>query len=468
MKVLFVASECSPIAKVGGLADVVGSLPRELQKIGIDISIAIPFYQNVNVNNDNLKLKEKKLEIIFDGAREFFEIWETSLFDNKTPVFLIKNDKYFGGGSVYLETDASSGGSEREARRFLFFSAAALKLTEYLRVDILHCHDWHTAIIPYLGKTHHLPVKTVLTIHNLGYQGVYSSETVNKLLETEFSGEVNCLRLGILHSDFITTVSPTYAQEIIQPEFGFGLDDVLRGRADNLLGILNGLDLAVFNPKTDFLIEKRYSGASLDDKLANKIYLQNKCFGRVDQDKPIFGIVSRLASQKGVGLIRQIIRFFPENNCQFILLGQGAPEYETFFQSIARKFPDSFWVKIGFDEKLAHQIYAGSDIFLMPSHYEPCGLGQMIAMRYGTVPIAREIGGLKDTITYPIIDNKRLKGTGFLFQEYTKEAFLAAIKSALDFYTKKDFWRQIRQNAMKQDFSWKNSAQKYGELYKKL
>ncbi|PIP24357.1 MAG: starch synthase, partial [Candidatus Nealsonbacteria bacterium CG23_combo_of_CG06-09_8_20_14_all_37_18] len=360
-------------------------------------------------------------------------------------------------GDVYIESDASSGGSEMEAKRFLFLSAAAIEVAKILKIDILHCHDWHTAIVATLPKNKN--IKTLLTIHNLQYQGIYPSEIVNKLLGTNFSGEVNCLKEGILNADFINTVSPNYAKEILTSEYGYGLENFLKQRKNNLIGILNGIDTEEFNPKTDKNLKANYSLLDIEKKEENKIYLQKKYFKETNPNIPVLGMVSRLASQKGIDLIKEIFPLLMKENLQFILLGTGAREYEVFFEEKKKEFPQKFWTKIGFDDNLARQIYAGADIFLIPSLFEPCGLGQLIAMRYGTLPIARLVGGLKNTVT---------KETGFLFKNYNEQEFLQVIKKALRVYKNKKIWEKLQKNGMKNDFSWEKSAKEYLKIYKKL
>lgn len=464
MKILFIASECAPIAKVGGLADIIGSLPKTLKNLGIDVSIAIPFYGSIKRNND-LVLFKKDLRVDFDGKKQSFDLWLTHL--DKVPVFLIKNDHYFSG-EIYLEKDASSGGSEKEASRFLFLSVTAIRVAQILKTDILHCHDWHTGIIPYLNKAKRDNFKTILTIHNLQYQGVYGHWLVNKFLSTGFAKDVNCLETGILNADLITTVSPNYAKEILTPEFGSGLQRSLKKRKKSFIGILNGLDIEKFNPETDPFLPKNYSAENLYEKGGNKIFLQNKYFQNVNSEIPILGIISRLTEQKGINLIEKIIDKLMGKNLQFILLGQGMKEYEDFFKEKSRKFPQKLFAKIGLDEKLAQQIYAGADIFLMPSHFEPCGLGQQIAMRYGTVPVARSVGGIKDTVQNVRVQNEEIEGTGFLFEKYDSEQLLNATERALGAFQDKKIWRQIQINGMVQDFSWEKSAKIYVSLYEKL
>ncbi|UZE93242.1 MAG: glycogen synthase [Candidatus Nealsonbacteria bacterium] len=469
MKILLVGSECAPVAKVGGLADVVGSLPKALKSLRVDVSVILPFYKVVKIKKSKLRLVKRRIPVFFNQKEESFNLWKTFLPKSRVPLLLVENNKYFFGKGVYVESDASSGGSEKEAARFLFLSTASIEIAKMMKADILHCQDWHTALIPYLIKKESYKIKTLLTIHNLGYQGIYKSKAVNKLLGTRFPGkQVNCLKLGILTADFINTVSPSYAKEILTRKYGAGLQKYLKRRKKHLIGIVNGLDLEVFNPKTDPFLKKRYSWKNIKDKSYNKIYLQKKCFKKANLKIPILGIVSRLADQKGFDLIKGIFRYLIKEELQFILLGKGSKKYEKFFQQSVKRFPEKCCVKIGFDEKLAHQIYGGADMFLMPSFFEPCGLGQQIAMKYGTVPVARAVGGIKNTVFPVKIKRNRIKGNGFLFNRYSQKDLFESIKKALGFYEKKDIWKQIQINGMKQDFSWKKSAKKYKSLYKKI
>ncbi|MBU2635163.1 glycogen synthase [Patescibacteria group bacterium] len=443
MKVLFIASECAPIAKVGGLADVVGSLPKSLKKLEVDISVLIPFYGAIKLKKEEIKLVLKEAAVFFDGKKEKFNLWQTTLPKSKVPVFLIENNKYFKG-NVYIETDASSGGSATEAKRFFFLSKVGIKLAETLKIDILHCHDWHTAIIPFLIKKEKLQLKNLLTIHNLQYQGLYPYQIVNQLLNTKFIKDVNCLKQGILNARIITTVSPTYAKEILTKEYGAGLEPVLLKRKEDLHGILNGID------KINY---------SLDKKQADKRKLQKICKLAQNPKVPVIALIGRLTEQKGFDILNPILDELGKMDLQLIVLAAGYPKYEKELIRAEKKFPDKLSINIKFDAKLAQQIYAGADMFLMPSQFEPCGLGQMIAMSYGTVPIVRAVGGLKDTVT---------EETGFLFKNYDAQELLQLIKKALGVYENKKTWKQVQINGIKQDFSWDKSAKRYLEIYQKL
>ena len=455
MKVLFIASECAPLAKIGGLADVVSSLPKSLKKIGVDVSILIPFYGAVNpvrdkslngvkLKKEEIKLVLKKATVFFDGKEEKFNLWQTTLPKSKVPVFLIENNKYFKG-NVYIESDASSGGSSIEAKRFFFLSVVGIKLAETLKIDILHCHDWHTAIIPLLIKKEKLQLKNLLTIHNLQYQGLYPYKVVNQLLNTKFTKNVNCLKQGILNTKIITTVSPNYAKEILTKEYGAGLEPVLLKRKNYLHGILNGID------KINY---------SLNKKQSDKRKLQKICKLAQNPEIPIIALIGRLTEQKGFDILNPILNKLGKMDLQLIILATGDPKYEKSLIKAEKKFPDKLSINMKFDANLAQQIYAGADMFLMPSRFEPCGLGQMIAMSYGTVPIVRAVGGLKDTV-------KNLK-TGFVFKNYISQELLDVIKKALKVFQNKKTWKQLQINAIKQDFSWNKSAKKYLEIYQIL
>jgi len=471
MKILFVASECSPMAKVGGLADVVGSLPKALKPQGVNVAIALPFYEVIKIKKNKLKLIKKNIPVFFQKKETSFNLWQTFLPESRVPLFLIENKEYFAGKGIYPADDASSSGSKSEAVRFSFLSIASIKVAKLLKVEVLHCHDWHTALIPFLIKKEKNRIKTLLSIHNLGYQGVYDRKTINNLLGSEIfkkDKKINSVKIGILNADFINTVSPSYAKEILTKKYGFGLQRYLQKRKKNLTGILNGLDEDQFSPEKDSYLKKKYSWRKIEDKNINKAFLQKKCFGRTNSKIPTISIISRLADQKGFTLIKDIFKSLMKENCQFVLLGKGAKRYESLFLKFAKKFPEKCWVRIDFDEKLAHQIYAGSDIFLMPSYFEPCGLGQQIAMKYGTIPVARKTGGIKDTVFEVKTSGKKVEGTGFLFQKYTGKALLSTTKKALRHYDKKNVWRAIQLNGMKQDLSWQKSAKKYKALYKKI
>ncbi len=460
-KILFAAAECAPFAKVGGLADVTGSLPKALKEVGADISVILPYYGSISIDKKNRRCLRKGISISFNGKNETFNIWESHLPDSEVPILLVENKKYFGG-DIYSNKSSEFSPEEFEAARFLFFSQAVAKTVLIEKFKIIHCHDWHTSLIPFLLKKKKL--KTLLTIHNLAYQGILKAELINRLLATKFKGFVNCMENGIRNADVITTVSPNYAKEILSPEFGFGLEKALNERKKHLFGIINGIDPSQFNPEIDPYITKNYSIKSIKDRAINKKNLQEKCFKKSNIKTPIIGMVTRIAEQKGFDLIENILPRMMKKNVQIVILGKGVKKYENLLKSEAIKNPAKIFVKTKFDEEFAHKIYAGSDMFLMPSHFEPCGLGQMIAMEYGSVPIVRAVGGLKDTVI-PVEKNK---ATGFVFKDYSPDALRIEIEKALHFFKKKDVWSNIQKNGMAKDFTWKNSAESYMRLYKKI
>jgi starch synthase len=460
MKVIFIAAECAPMAKVGGLADVVNSLPKTLKKLGLDVSIVLPFYEIISREDENLELFKKDVIVDFEKEKKKFDLYKTLLPESDVPLLLIDNKEYFKGEGVYTSEDASSDGTRREAKRFFFLSMAGIKVAQILEANIIHCHDWHTATIPYILKERGEKISNLLTIHNLGYQGIYSKEIVNNLLETNFDQEVNSLKVGIQNTDLISTVSPTYAKEILTSEYGFGLEQELKKRESDLLGIINGLDVEYWSPENDLNIQSNYSYSNIKKKKDNKEFLQEKFFKKSNKTIPLIGMVSRIADQKGFDLIEKIFDSLMKENVQLVILGKGMKKYEEFLLKMTDKYPDKIGLETTFNEELAHQIYAGSDMFLMPSFFEPCGLGQLIAMRYGSVPIARETGGLKDTVMS--------LETGFTFKEYESEKFFGAIKKALITFKDKKTWERIQLNGMKKDFSWEKSAKEYLKIYDKL
>lgn len=484
IKVLFVAAELNPIAKVGGLADVIGALPKALARLGIDIRIVIPKYGIVDEKRYPLKKVAENVAVPFNQAEEKITLWEIPLPGSSAPVYLIDNYKYLGQNGVYFEKDASSTGSNREAERFTFLARSSLAIFEPLNwyPDIIHCHDWHVGLVPVITKILSKnndklkKIKTVLTIHNLEYQGKYQAAEILKILgfkESDYptlseqsAGEIISIQQAILTSDFINAVSPTYAQEILSPEYGAGLESTLQKRKDKLIGILNGIDVEKFNPDTDTEIIANYNDQDLSGKAKCKEDLQKTCGLPNDKNVPILGIVSRLADQKGIDLIYNIADELAKKNLQFVLLGTGDPKIESWMQEIARKYPEKMYAKIAFDAHFAQQIYAGADIFLMPSKFEPCGLGQMIAMRYGTLPIVRLTGGLEDTVAG--YNPETEEGDGFVFQNYVSHEFLEAIKKALSLYQNQEKWYKVVRRVMQRDFSWKHSAQEYIKLYKKV
>ncbi|MBU1037126.1 glycogen synthase [Patescibacteria group bacterium] len=482
LKILFVASELTPLAKVGGLADVIGSLPQALTSLGVDARVVIPKYGIIDEKKYSLKLLAQKLNTTFAEKKEEFNIYQTYLTSSslraaqKTPLYLIDHQKYLGQGGVYPSPDASSEGSAEEAYRFTFFTKTVLEIFKDINwlPDIIHCHDWHVAMLPLLAKQSKEYLPTLLTIHNLAYQGDYPADLIIKILGQQIincpsirqrlkkSDTINYLEQGILNADLINTVSPTYASEILTPEFGCGLENVLAKRRPYLFGILNGIDTSRFNPETDPEINHNYLATNLQGKVKNKKDLQNECGLKIEENVPIISMISRLTEQKGLNILLPALKKLIKEKAQFVFLGTGSLTYEKKLEHFAKH--KNIFVKIGFDAALAQRIYAGSDMFLMPSRFEPCGLGQLISLRYGTIPIARAIGGLKDTITELGPNN----GSGFLFYPYEAKALIKTVKRAIKVFADQKGWQQAQKRVMQLDFSWIKSAKKYLELYQRL
>ncbi|MBT4277627.1 glycogen synthase [Candidatus Falkowbacteria bacterium] len=479
LKVLFASAELHPFAKAGGLADVAGSLPVALKKLGADVRVIMPKYGLIDEKKHKLKKILSDVKISSGGSIKKVNVFEGVLPGSKVKVYFIDNKKYFGKKEIYWDgNDPKKFISDPE--RFLFFSLACLHVLPKLKFkpDVAHAHDYHASLIIDLIKAsneeYFKNIKTILTIHNLNYQGKANPKvlTVGNLTKNSLpslkvdlkDGDVNFFVQGIMNADVITTVSETYAKEIMTEKFGAGLENIIKKRKKDLYGVVNGLDIDFFNPSRDKNIEYNYSVKSLKKKELNKLYLQKKVGLPQDKNIPLVGFVSRLAWQKGIELIDQK---FGELNCQFVFLGTGQKEYEEQLERMAKKYPNKVATNIMFDAKFANQIYAGSDIFLMPSRFEPCGLGQMIAMRYGAVPIVRATGGLKDTVAK--FDNKNKKATGFVFNKFSSDALHRELKRALQIYhNDKKTWKLVQTQGMKQDFSWNVSARKYLKLYKKI
>ncbi len=484
MRVLFITAELSPLAKVGGLADVGGALPKALASEGVDIRAVLPFYSTIDRSAYPTKVVAKDVVVPFNGTDEYITIHQTTIPGSTAPVYLIEHPGYLSTGSIYFD-DATDGDKVRlEAQRFLFFSRASLAVPAAVDFvpDVIHCQDWHVGFVPILkdvlgAQDEHLaPAKTLLTIHNLEYQGWYQQATVLDLLGLTESdhpslsntkdGQLISLRQGILTADFLNTVSETYAEEILTPEYGAKLEGELQSRRDDLMGILNGIDVDRFDPEADPDIAQHFSAADPAGKAACKAALQHECGLPEQSDVPVIGIVTRLAQQKGLDLVADSIAHIVSSGAQFVLLGTGLTEIEELVAHRVREHPRSAVAMIKFDAAIAQHIYAGADMFLMPSRYEPCGLGQMIAMRYGTVPIVRATGGLKDTVHEATADGTA--GEGFVFDAYSASSFQAAISRALALYQNADSWHTIVTRIMQQDFSWTASAKKYLAVYKQL
>ncbi len=477
MKIAMLSSEIAPFAKTGGLADVLGTLSTALEKRGHEISLIMPAYRSVL--NGPFALDETGMRSTVPLASSGAEgsVLEARLGQN-LPVYLVRADRYFDRDFLY---GTPYGDYPDNAERFTFFCRAALEILRQHPVEIVHCHDWQTALAIVFLKTQAsrypeiASVKTVLTAHNLGFQGIFR-ETNWPFLDLdrsyfspqhlEFYGNINFLKGGLIFADKITTVSPSYAREIMSAEQGFGLQGLLQQRAADVTGILNGVDYSEWNPEIDPFIARRYSAGDLTGKRICKDKLQGSLGLPVKSGVPLFGMISRLTSQKGFDLLEKILDQMMERELQLVLLGSGELRYEDFFVTAAARFSEKFAVRMGFDEALAHRIEAGADIFLMPSLYEPCGLNQMFSLKYGTIPVVRAVGGLKDTVID--CDAEPDKGTGFVFDRYEPLAFWESIQRALRVFGENRPWTALMHRAMRMDFSWDRSAEAYDNLYEQL
>jgi len=456
LKVLFASSEIVPFAKTGGLADVAGSLPIALEELGVDVRVVMPKYANVLVKQNEATI------------------------GRNVPVYFIENDDYFKRIELYGD---KFGDYQDNLDRFAFFSKEALERckSEGFQPDIINCNDWQTALIPvYLNTIYKFDpffsnTKALFTIHNMAYQGLFPKDEYPKIgldwvlfsIEYfEFYDKVNLMKAGLVYSDAISTVSPTYAKEILTKEFGCGLEGVLKTKENVLSGILNGLDYDVWNPVKDNGIFKKYSVENSDDKYINKERLQKELGLKVDRDIPMIGLISRLADQKGLDLIAKIIEDLLNLKIQFVLLGTGENKYHILFEKMAKAHPKNTSINLKFDATLAQKIYAGSDLFLIPSRYEPCGLGQMISFKYGAIPVVRQTGGLKDSVIE--FDAKTREGNGFTFEEYRADRLFLAIKKGLSLYNNKEMWSELVSKVMGLDFSWNASAKEYVKLYNSI
>jgi starch synthase len=477
MRIAMISPEVAPFAKTGGLADVVGTLSAALEKSGHELSVVMPAYRCVLRGGFALEETPMRFSVPLADRHEEGAALKARLGKNIS-VYLVRADRYFDRESLY---GTSAGDYADNAERFVFFSRAALEILRRHPADIVHCHDWQSALAIVFLKTQpdRYPElrssRTVFTAHNLGFQGVFA-ESAWPLLNLdrsffsperlEFYGRINFLKGALLCADKITTVSPTYAREIMGKEQGFGLEGVLRRRAGDVVGILNGVDYGEWNPAVDPWIAERYTESNLTAKRSCKRVLQH-ALGLPARDKtPLLGMVSRLTSQKGFDLVEKIFDQLMERDLQMAILGAGEERYEEFFRRAAEQFSKKVGVRVGFDEALAHRIEAGADIFLMPSLYEPCGLNQMFSLKYGTVPVVRAVGGLKDTVED--FDPEQETGTGFVFGPYEPEALMAAIDRALRAYGDKKAWTALRRRAMSKEFSWERSADAYSTLYRQL
>lgn len=475
LKILFLAAEVVPFAKTGGLADVAGALPKALKRLDHDIRIVMPCYGFINREQFNLNQVLRDVPAPMSGRIETASVWEGQVSQN-VPVYFVENSKYYDREGIYMYND--------DADRFVFFCRAALEMLKRLdwAPDVLHCNDWHTAIIPnwlktiYIDDPFYQRMVTVYSIHNLAYQGVFGHRVLEiaGVDQYQFSAppgiadqnQINLMGRGIFYADMISTVSDSYAQEILTFEYGHGFDRLLRERRDRLYGILNGIDYEVNNPATDPHIYQHYDRHDFEAKLQNKLALQRETGLTEAAYTPLIGMISRLADQKGFDLIGQVIDQMIHNlDFQLILLGTGSDYYQDLFNEIKQRYPGRTAIYLTFNTALAQKIYAGSDMFLMPSRFEPCGLGQLLAFRYGSVPIVRETGGLKDTVSN--FDPTNNAGNGFTFKLYDSLAMYTAIVRAIETYKYKEQWQNIIRRGMNADFSWDRAARQYVELYRR-
>jgi len=461
MKIAFCSSEVVPFAKTGGMADVCGTLPLALEKLGQGSVIVLPGYESID------RGKYGFTQILDDVS-------QTTIGKNIT-VYLIESEKYFGRPEGGLYGDAN-GDYPDNLERFDFYCRRTIELFKELKlnIDIVHCHDWQTALIPVYLKEKcsdevcYKKIRSILSLHNLAYQGIFSAEDYKKLTfgdevfqkAFEFYGKANLLKAGIMYSDVVATVSPQYAREIQTTEFGAGLEGVLHSRGESVIGILNGLDYNTWDPRRDLNIPFTYSPEDPKPKAKDKESLQKKYNMPVRPETPVFSFVSRLSHQKGIDLLNNSIHDLMKLDVQLVFLGVGEEKYHQMLKSWVKQYPDKIGIKLAFDEEFAHEVYAGSDFFLMPSIYEPCGLSQMISLRYGTVPVVYRVGGLADTIV-----PHDQGGNGFVFIEYTPAAFCASVKKAVECFRDKQAFINIVAQAFKANFSWEDSARQYVGLY---
>lgn len=478
MKIAILVSEAIPYAKTGGLADVAGALPKYLNKHGADVRLFMPLYREVRKKGLPLETVLDRVEVDLGGRKKAYAVKAHS--GSGFPAYFIEKDEYFDRDFIY---GTAAGDYPDNGERFGFFSLAALETVKRLGFvpDVLHCHDWQSAIaLAYLKtvRAHEAffaGTRSLFTIHNLAYQGLFGKDILGKIglpkslfnmNDLEFWGKVNFLKAGILYSTAVSTVSPRYSREIQTPEFGCGLDGLLRSRSGVLFGLLNGVDYAAWNPATDTLIPARYKAADLTGKKVCKAELL-KAFGLTGRGgTPVVGIVSRLAGQKGLDIVCDALPSLFALGVRLIILGTGEAKIQDSLLEARKVFPTQLGLKIAFDEKIAHTIYAGSDLFLIPSRYEPCGLTQMYSLRYGTVPVVRATGGLDDSIQE--YDPGTSTGNGFKFEVASPDALVGTVRKALAAYERPHDWQTLIRNAMDSDFSWERAAGEYIDLYTKL
>lgn len=481
VKVLFLSPEAVPFAKTGGLADVAGALPGALKRIGADVRLVLPLYAMAKKGVFNLRPCIENLDVSLGSDQLRAIVWETKT-EEGVPVYLIEREDLYDRPNLYGN---AVGDYYDNLERFTFFAHASLRLAEFIAFQpgVIHCHDWQTGLVPALIKGPYQDsvcfqqTATVFTIHNLGYQGLFPEEklTVTGLAKKgyfhpdglEYWGKMSLLKAGIVYSEAITTVSPTYANEIQTSEYGMGMEGILRHRSAHLYGILNGVDYERWDPANDPHLPAKYSAQKMGGKdRCKESLIEEMNLDPFLRDRPLMGMITRLDIQKGLDLLVEILDDILDLNVGLVILGSGDEHIQKAIGQAGERHPGRVGIRIGFDEALAHRIIAGSDLFLIPSRYEPCGLTQMYAMKYGTVPVVRATGGLEDTVTS--FDAHTARGNGFKFGAYHPKAFYAAIRDAADLFEDARLWRQLRDNGMEEDFSWNRSARAYLEIYRSV
>ncbi|WP_440109287.1 glycogen synthase GlgA [Paenibacillus sp. QZ-Y1] len=474
MNILFAAAEVHPFIKTGGLADVIGALPQALKKSGADVRVILPKYKGIPDEYKDAMEPVIITDVPLGWRRAYCGI--EMLVHDGIPVYFVDNEYYFGRDGVYGYMD--------DGERFAFFNRAVLEVLPQIefKPDVLHSHDWHAGMIPLLLEAHYAhdsfysEIRTVFTIHNLLYQGVFPHELFSDLLElddryftmdgAEYYGNVNFLKAGIVYSDHVTTVSPTYAQEVQTEYYGYGMDGLLGSLGDRFSGIVNGIDTKSYNPAADNKIAVKYR-TSLSKKIENKIELQKELGLPVRPDAPLMVMVTRLVDSKGLDLVCRVLdELLYYDDIQFALLGTGDPAYEHWFREAANRYPLKMSAQITFNDGLSRRFYAGSDLFLMPSRFEPCGISQLLALRYGSVPLVRETGGLNDTVQ--AYNEFNGEGNGFSFESFNAHDMMNTIRRAEALYRQPEHWKKIVKNAMSGDYSWNVSAQEYLNIYRRI
>jgi starch synthase len=478
MKILYATSEVAPFSRAGGLADVSQALPLYLARLGHEVVVVTPKYRFSSQPKPAVKNLDLALEVPISWVKKSAQVFQSSLRE-PLPVYLIGRDDLYDREGLYGN---EYGDYQDNAERFVFFSRAVLELCAALkwRPDVIHCHDWQTGLIPVYLKTLYRAhpelhdTATLFTIHNLGYQGLFWHYDLHltglgwELFTPqglEFFGKINLMKGGIIFADILNTVSPTYRREILTQENGFGLEGVLRNRSGDLYAVLNGVDYEIWNPQNDPHLPAPFSSTALENKKVGKARLQERFQLKRKAECPIVAVISRLLDRKGLDLIRQVFTRLMDLDMEVIVMGQGVDQYQNWALELAKKYPGQIGLEMNYQDSLAHQIQGGADMLLMPSRYEPCGLDQMYALRYGTIPIVRGVGGLDDTVEDYNLQTDQ--GTGFKFRDYEADKLLQTVQRALGVYRDKPRWSRLLQRAMAQDFSWARSAVEYQALYQK-